>query len=200
MSGLPNVSRETNDKLRTFVALVEKWNPRINLVSRISLEEIWSRHVADSAQLYELSEGTGHWVDIGSGGGFPGIVCAILAEQDDRFDRFTLVESDTRKSTFLRTAIRECGLKANVLNKRIESLPKLEANVLSARALADLDGLLKFSVLHLRPDGLALFPKGARWRKEVELARQSWNFDHEAVKSKTEAQAVILKLKGITRV
>ncbi len=197
---LADVSRETMDKLNRFTALVEKWNPKINLVSRDSLKDIWTRHIEDSAQVFSLAPAGGHWIDMGSGGGLPGIVCAILADEHRAFEKVTMIESDLRKAVFLRTVIRECNLNAVVKNDRIENLSPLDANVLSARALASLERLLELGSPHLKQDGVALFPKGATWQKELSDARRTWKFDSEAITSKTEPQAVILKLRGLERV
>jgi 16S rRNA (guanine527-N7)-methyltransferase len=195
-----NVSRETMDKLLAFSALVEKWTVKINLISKPSIPHIWDRHVVDSAQLFELAPKGGHWVDIGSGGGFPGLVVAIMTQATTAPHRVTLVESDQRKCAFLRSAIRELALDAQVLSERIESIPHLSADVLSARALADLDTLLGFAELHLRTDGTALFPKGATWEKEHAHAQVKWSYDCQATTSKTNSEAAILKIEGITRV
>lgn len=195
-----NVSRETTDLLTQFSELVERWTVRINLISKASVDGIWERHVADSAQLFELAPEFEHWVDLGSGGGFPGIVIAIIAKEARPEARITLVESDLRKATFLRTAIRELGLNAKVIAERIEGLPPLGADVLSARALADLSALLEFTDLHLAKNGTALFPKGQNWRKEDEAARQLWSYSLDPVKSKTSAEAAILLIKDVSRV
>lgn len=194
-----NVSRETFDKLAAFAELVRKWNPKINLVSKNSLDDLWQRHILDSVQVFELAEGEGHWVDLGSGGGFPGIVVAILNQEEQNF-QVTMVESDQRKCAFLRTAIRELGLTALVKTERIEQLDGLGADILSARALADLTQLLDFTELHLNSDGTALFPKGQNWRSEDSDAKQVWAYALEAVESKTNPTASILKIKDITRV
>jgi 16S rRNA (guanine527-N7)-methyltransferase len=194
-----NVSRETFDKLEAFAELVRKWNPKINLVSKNSLDDLWQRHILDSVQVFELAQGSGHWVDLGSGGGFPGIVVAILNQEVQNF-RITMVESDQRKCAFLRTAIRELGLTASVQSERIEKLDGLEADVLSARALADLTQLLDFAELHLYSDGTALFPKGQNWESEDSDAKRVWSYALEAVESKTNPAAAILKIKDIARV
>lgn len=202
MNTLPiGVSRETMDRLETYAALLEKWNPRINLVSRNTLADLWTRHFVDSAQVYTLApQGFSHWVDLGSGGGFPGLVCAIIGAEKAPDAKFTLVESDTRKSVFLRTVIRETGLHAQVIADRIEKIAPLNADVLSARALADLNILLGFAQRHLQESGTTLFPKGVNWEKEVQTARQSWFFHDQAIKSETESGAVILRIGGISRV
>ena len=119
-----NVSRETMDRLESFAALAKKWNPSINLVARSTLADLWDRHIVDSAQVYRFApQNAVHWVDIGSGGGFPGIVVAAMAKELSPNTKFTLIESDQRKSTFLRTAARELDLKLTVLADRIEHAP-----------------------------------------------------------------------------
>lgn len=195
-----DVSRETLEMLSAFVALVEKWTTKINLISRNSIQDIWTRHIADSAQLYDLAPSSGRWVDLGSGGGFPGIVAAILSKCDKRDHHFTLVESDTRKAVFLRTAIRELNLVAVVSSDRIEETVPLSADILSARALADLDVLLLYAARHLNKDGVALFSKGAQWQKEDYAARIRWSYDCDPITSKTNPAAAVLKIKDIARV
>ncbi len=194
-----NVSRETFERLAIYVALLERWNPRINLVSKNSLKDIWVRHIQDSIQVFRTSKPVDHWVDLGSGGGFPGMVCAIMAIESTPETRFTLVESDQRKSAFLRNVARECGAKCTVLARRIEAIDPLGADILSARALADLTNLLSFCDRHLGENGVALLPKGATWKKELLDARKEWNFDADPIKSLTEPQSVILKIKGVAR-
>lgn len=195
-----DVSRETLDKLEAFVALVEKWTVKINLISKASVPHIWDRHIVDSVQIYDLAPKQGHWVDLGSGGGFPGVVLAILASEGPDPVKFTLVESDQRKCAFLRTASRELDLGITVQSERIEEIDPLGADILSARALADLSVLLGFAERHLSPGGLALFPKGAQWKKEDQEARKLWSYDCEPVKSRTSADAAILSIKEISRV
>lgn len=200
MTGLPGVSRETQGRLETYAALLLKWNPRINLVSKKSLEDMWTRHFADSAQIHQIApHPVEHWVDLGSGGGFPGLVVAILGQDSGSPKRMTLVESDARKAAFLRVVIRETGINAAVLNDRIEKAKAQQADVLSARALTDLNGLLGFAERHLAPGGTALFPKGARWENEIEEAERTWRFTYRLVKSETEDGPVIFAITGVSR-
>lgn len=195
-----NVSRETLKRLETFEQVILKWNPKINLVSKSSLQQLWTRHIADSVQVFRCADTPDHWVDIGSGGGFPGLIIAILAAEEAPDMKITLIESDQRKSAFLRTAARECGARVSVISKRIEQAEPQHADVLSARALADLSLLLEFAERHLGAGGTALFPKGESWKKEVDNARQRWRFDAEPVRSLTEQEAVILEIRGVARV
>ncbi len=194
-----NVSRETEARLAAFVDLVARWTTRINLISRGSLPDIWTRHVIDSVQVFTLAGAGGLWVDIGSGGGFPGIVAAICARDARPDDRFVLVESDQRKAAFLRTAIRELDLNAQVIARRIEDVPPQGADILSARALADLGALLDHAKRLIAPGGCALFPKGASWQKELAAAREAWQFEAEAITSLTNRDSVILRIKGVSR-
>jgi 16S rRNA (guanine527-N7)-methyltransferase len=196
-----DVSRETLERLQKLEALLVKWNKAINLVSATTLSEIWSRHFVDSAQIFALAPETGRsWADLGSGAGFPGLIIAILAEEKRPNLSVTLVESDHRKAAFLMTAIRELGLSARVEAERIEEMSGLDCDVLSARALAPLPKLLEFSARHLSDQGLALFPKGARWEEEVASARENWSFDLQVSPSRSDPSGVILKISGVKRV
>lgn len=191
-----DVSRETLEKLQHFADLTAKWTRKINLVAPNTVPELWSRHIVDSAQLVPLApRGWKDWVDIGSGGGFPGIVIAVFAENDQSV---TLVESDVRKSTFLRTAIRELSLPAVVWNERVESINTRGFDIISARALAPLDTLLGHAASLLAPNGTALFPKGQSFASELASARQNWDFEDEALPSITHPDARIIRLKRIS--
>jgi 16S rRNA (guanine527-N7)-methyltransferase len=196
-----NVSRETVDRLEHFHALLQKWSPRINLVAPSTLADARERHIVDSAQVFALApRDATTWADLGSGGGFPGLVVAILARDLAPDMRVTLIESDQRKCTFLRTVLRECEVAARVITQRIEALDPLATDVLSARALALLPLLLEFAERHLKPGGLALFQKGAQWENEVTEARRQWQFRANPVTSITEQKSVILKIEGVSRV
>lgn len=196
-----NVSRETLDLLNRYVDLIVKWNPKINLVSKSTIDDIWSRHIEDSLQVYFQTNVVGQkWLDIGSGGGLPGIVIAILAKTYNQDRHVDLMESDQRKSVFLRTVIRELDLSATVITARIESAEPVCSDILSARALADLSDLLEFSERHLRKGGHCVFPKGKNWQSELKKAQESWRFQYEVFTSVTDADAVVLKLWEVERV
>lgn len=196
-----DVSRETLARLEAYEALLKKWNGAINLVSPQTISQVWTRHFLDSAQIFTLrAENARSWTDLGSGGGFPGAVVAIMAAEQAPGLALTLVESDTRKAAFLMTVGRELGLKYRVLSQRIEAIPPLSSDVLSARALAPLAELLGFSERHLAHGGICLFPKGVRWREELAEAEKLWAFKTTLHKSVTDSEAVILKIEGIERV
>lgn len=188
------VSRETQ-ALATYAALLRKWNPTINLVAPATLPDIEARHIADSSQLVDHATGSrGSWVDLGSGGGLPGLIVAITRPDLD----VTLIESDKRKCSFLRTVVREADLgNVRIMDERIEAVDPLDAGNVSARALAPLPVLLSYVAKHIRPNGTAWLMKGRNWRSEVEEARRMWNFDMIAHNSRTDPDAAILQLTGI---
>lgn len=196
-----NVSRETFLRLKEYEKLLFKWNAKINLVSKSTLDNFWNRHVLDSAQfLSSVGEKAGKWVDLGSGGGLPGLVVAILSEEIEPVNKLFLVEADVRKAVFLKTVCRELGLKVEVYNNRIEELPPMSANIVSARALAPLKTLCLYAKNNLEKDGEAVFAKGENWKAELVEAQKKWIFSYEAVKSTLHEGSVVLVLRGIKSV
>ncbi len=187
------VSRETLDRLSAYAALLAKWNPAINLVSKTTLGDVWGRHLADSAQLFPLlPEGARTLVDLGSGAGFPGLVLAILGVPEVH-----LVESDVRKAAFLREVARVTGAPATVHAVRIEAAPAIPADVVTARALADLADLLPWAHRFLNPGGVCLFPKGRTVGDELTRIGDSWTMRVERFPSRTDAESTILRLSDI---
>ncbi|MES2433204.1 MAG: 16S rRNA (guanine(527)-N(7))-methyltransferase RsmG [Pseudomonadota bacterium] len=193
-----NVSRETLERLFAYCELVEKWNPAINLISKSGIAEIWNRHLIDSAQLIRhMPAEDGLWCDLGSGGGFPGIVLGILAKVSHPKTQMILVESDRRKSVFLSEASRLLDIAVNVKTQRIEDLEPQNVDVLTARALAPLSSLCGYAYRHLKPEGVAIFPKGATAAREIEDAQNLWRFDYDAQESHTDPAALVLAVRGI---
>lgn len=193
-------SRSSVERLSEFVALVEKWNPAVNLISRASAAQLWDRHVWDSARLLDVPGLAGDtWLDIGSGGGFPGIVVAILAKERFPDFRFVLIESDSRKAAFLTQAARLVGSDITIVNDRVERVPPVACDVLSARALAPLSELLSFAERHLKKTGMALFPKGIALEQELATASQNWSFFSEKVPGARVDQGPILNISKIVR-
>ncbi len=194
-----DVSRETCARLEAYIALLTRWNARINLVAPATIETAWTRHVADSAQLFNLAPvSASSWIDLGSGAGLPGLPVAALAAEKSPGLHVTLVESDTRKAAFLATAAREMGLDVTVEPRRIEVLPARCYDVVSARALARLDRLCalahRFSVRHTGPGTVFLFPKGARLDSELTAATAHWHIRAERIASRTDPEATVLRI------
>jgi 16S rRNA (guanine527-N7)-methyltransferase len=196
-----SVSRETLEILSTYDMLLHKWNPRINLVSPSTLPDLWHRHFTDSAQLLALApEGARSWVDLGSGGGLPGLVIAILARERRPDLAVTLVESDQRKAVFLRHAATETATPCRILARRVETVPPEIFDIVSARALAPLDKLLDLAAPLIAPGGLGLFPKGAAHECELTAARRHWHIGVRAIPSLTDPESRILLVKEVQRV
>ncbi len=185
-----DVSRETLDMLERYAALLRQWNKKINLISPSTLEHLWTRHFLDSAQLIACAPQAKHWVDFGSGGGFPGAVVAILCGARTRT---TLIEADQRKAAFLRAVARET-VPFEVISKRIEDADRQYADVVSARALAPLPVLLGYVSRHLSQSGRAVLPKGRKADEELREALEHWRFDCETYPSKTDPDAVIFRI------
>ncbi len=195
-----DVSRETTARLVAFQDLLAKWTPRINLISRKDIDHIWTRHIEDALQLSSLVQKPGpHWLDIGSGGGLPGLVLAILHLETRPDARHTLIESDGRKAAFLTAAIRMLDLNVTVHVERSENVTPMEADVVTARALAPLDLLLTHVDRHMATSGQAILPKGRKASAEVETASLIWHFDYELSPSVTDPDASILLIKRLSR-
>ncbi len=193
-----DVSRETIARLEGFAALTAKWTPKINLIAKGTVDQIWERHIVDSAQLYKLAPPSfAKWVDLGSGGGFPGIVMAAIAKEKQPDAEFVLIESDQRKCAFLRTAARELDLPVTVIADRIEQAPPQAADVVSARALAALPALLPLIARHLKSDGHALVHKGRQAQQEITDAALAWSFALEDHPSITDPDARLLDIQRI---
>lgn len=198
-SPLGSVSRETIDKLRGLESLALEWNSKINLVSKNTETDFWNRHIVDSAQLFNLANDQNSWCDLGSGGGFPGLVIGVLQSERCENPRLTLVESDKRKCAFLQTAMQKLDIAGTVVAKRIEAADICSVSTLSARALAPLERLLDFAGRFVDETSEALFSKGRKWKNEVIVAEDKWRFDLDVVQSVTDPEAVILRVSGIER-
>ena len=193
-----STSNEVLLDLKRFSTLLVKWNKRINLISKSTESDLWQRHFADSACLTTVVDPPKTWCDLGSGGGFPGLIVAILLKRNDT--QLTLIEADTRKAAFLKEATRQLALNVTVLDQRIEAATPQNADVISARALAPLDQLLEFATLHGHSRSVCLFPKGARVSEDLHTARSCWTFDHTIHPSASSAEGVILRISEIARV
>ncbi len=198
---LCDVSRETMDRLQVYADLLERWNSKINLVSKSTLSEKWQRHFLDSAQIWpHIPKEVKNLVDVGSGAGFAGLVLAIIGAEKRPNLTFTLIESDARKCAFMRNVAREVRISVNVQTARIESVADRNADIMTARALAPVVQLLSYSQNILTSTGVCLFLKGDACGTEVEQARESWDFNAIETASLTHPTGKILTLSGINRV
>jgi 16S rRNA (guanine527-N7)-methyltransferase len=190
-----DVSRETRDRLEAMVHTLGRWQKAINLVGKTTLEEVWTRHVLDSAQAAPLiPEGAKSLTDLGSGGGFPGLVLAAMRPELD----ITLIESDARKGAFLMEAGRRMELPKppKVVIGRIEAVAPAKADVVTARALAPLKQLLLWAAPHRNDPAICLFHKGKGWQAELTEAGRDWEIEAQPFASVTDRDAVLLRLAG----
>ncbi|MDC1294197.1 16S rRNA (guanine(527)-N(7))-methyltransferase RsmG [Candidatus Puniceispirillum sp.] len=190
---LLNVSRETIDKFQAYLTLLEKWQRRINLVANSTLVDAWQRHILDSGQLAaHYPPQTRHILDVGSGAGFPGLVLAIMGNVT-----VDLVESDQRKAVFLSTVTRELGLPAKIHNQRIENMPNLRPDVITARALAPVPKLLSLIETQLSSACVCLFLKGASVEDELTNLQSYSTMIPTTHPSLSGPTGVVLELKNL---
>ncbi len=195
------VSRETVARLDEFVALLLRWQKAVQLVAPSTLPKLWTRHIADSLQIVELVPEAKRWIDLGSGGGFPGLVVAIaLAHIPDAIVH--LVESNARKAAFLREAVRTTGAPAKVHHERVESVAERfagDVEIVTARALAPLARLLEFAEPLLSGGARGVFLKGQDVDNELTQAAKSWNISAETFPSRTDPRGRILIIEHAVR-
>jgi 16S rRNA (guanine527-N7)-methyltransferase len=195
-----DVSRETFAALEAFEAHFLKWNRSINLVASSTEGDVWRRHILDSAQLAAIEPTAKRWVDIGSGGGFPGLVMAfLLAERGGSID---LVESNRKKTGFLQATVGQFRLPGRIIARRIEdSYPFVGVpEIVTARALASLVDLLDLTEPWLASGARALFHKGRDYQREIEESTHRWRFDLVEHPSMIDPQGVVLELRNVRRV
>lgn len=194
-----DVSRETLERLSLYTELVRKWQPVQNLVAASTLDDIWKRHIVDSAQLVPLLPHAQSWLDFGSGAGFPALVIGICKAANPNFE-LHLVESNSRKVAFLRTVIRETGISAQVHDCRIETFqwPGRELpDVVSARAVAALSDLCGYSKRFMSEKTVAIFPKGKEYQSEINSALHDWNLDLLVRDSVTDGHGKIIEIRAM---
>lgn len=193
-----HVSRETRDKLAVYEATLQKWQPKINLVSRNTIADAWQAHIWDSLQLMQwVPHGLRTHVDIGSGAGFPGLVLALMGAAEET----VLIESDQRKSAFLQEIIRLTDAPARVLARRIEAAPALlpdTVDLVSARALASLDKLLHLACPLGHTDTVYLFPKGQNVDSELTEAAKYWIFSVKRFHGVADARTTVLRISDVS--
>lgn len=190
-----DVSRETRGRLDIFVNELSKWQRAINLVAPSTITDVWDRHVADCIQLVDHAprETGSTWVDLGSGGGLPGLVVAAAYPSDT----VHLIESDGRKCAFLRHASRLMQVNTRVWEGRVEEVALKVTpapDIVTARALAPLATVLRYSKPWLSGGAIGLFMKGRQFDAELTVARESWRFDADLIPSRTDPDARIIRI------
>ncbi len=189
------VNDKNLDRLKIYAEVLRKWQRRINLVSNSTLDDLWCRHMLDSAQIVDhLKPNDKTILDLGSGAGFPGMVIAILTPASVH-----LVESNSRKCTFLREVARETDTKITIHDSRIESLKPFPVDIVTARALAPVGELIAYSAPFLAENGHCLFLKGQKKDQELTDSRKKWNMIVTETKSLSDSSGVLLNIEGISR-
>lgn len=195
---VPDVSRETVQSLRQLSAELLRWNAKINLIGPATERDVWNRHVIDSAQLITLEPSALHWLDLGSGGGFPGLVVATMMKQRVG-GHVDLVESNRKKAGFLQAMIGTLALPAQVHAQRIEDATVDGIEIVTARALAPLPLLLTLAQPWLSTGATGLFHKGRDYAQEIEESARSWSFDLLEHRSVVDPAGVILRITNLRR-
>lgn len=200
----PTVSRETAERLVAFEQLFIKWNASINLASPSTIAELWQRHIMDSAQLYELvlsrKTDAKNWLDLGSGGGFPGIVLGCMMKEN-LGSRIILVESVVKKAAFLRTATGNLDIPVEVYAERIESLWERVStpDIITARALASLKKLFSLTEPWMKNGAVAFFQKGRDYQREIDETLDEWDYDLVKHVSAIDDNSVILEISNLSK-
>lgn len=185
-------------RLTVYEDLLRKWQRKINLVSDSSLDDIWNRHFRDSHQLLRHAGIWSHWVDLGSGAGFPGMVIALTNSDPGR--QVHLIESDKRKAAFLREVSRETSVAATIHMGRIEVIlpalcDEIHFNVVSARGLAPMNGLIRLAMPALQKGALGIFLKGKDLANELTNFDLLSNFAYSVIESQSDPRAKLVLLR-----
>jgi 16S rRNA (guanine527-N7)-methyltransferase len=191
-----DVPRETLQRLEAFAAFLREENERQNLVSRASLDQLWARHILDSAQLIRFAPAAETWLDLGSGAGFPGLVVALLHPA-----RVTLVEERKLRGDFLVRAAALLGVaeKTEIVASRLQAVPTRAFDAISARAFAPLEKLLAAASRFATEETVWVLPKGRNAKSELDAARSSWQGEFRLEPSLTDADAQIIVARGVSR-
>ena len=191
------VSRETEERLAAFVALLDRWRETTNLISNATFASVWTRHVADCAQLLALAPDARRWVDMGSGAGFPGLVIAIqLADVPEA--KVHCIESDQRKCAFLREAARATGAAAIIHPERVEAIEPESlgpVDAVTARAFAPLPLTLKLARPWMERGAVGVFPRGESARDQMAALPEATAYAIEPLPSAVDPKAAILRIR-----
>ncbi len=191
------VSRETGYRLAAYVDLLARWRKTTNLIAESTFASVWTRHIADSAQLLALAPQARRWIDMGSGAGFPGLVIAIQLA-DVAGAAVHLIESDRRKCAFLREAVRITGAAASVHSQRVEAVEHASlgpVDAVTARAFAPLPLTLKLARPWIDRGAVGVFPRGESARDQVAALPEAASYEIEVLPSVIDARSAILRVR-----
>jgi 16S rRNA (guanine527-N7)-methyltransferase len=191
------VSRETGERLAAFVDLLARWRKTTNLIAESTFASVWTRHIADCAQLIALAPAAKRWIDMGSGAGFPGLVIAIELK-DIPGAVVHCIESDQRKCAFLREAARATGAQATIHARRVEAIEPLSlgpVDAVTARAFAPLPATLELARPWMERGALGVFPRGESAKEQLAALSHASAYEIEALPSVIDTRARILRVR-----
>ena len=203
------VSRETIEKLLIYEKLIIDAQEKYNLVGKSTLNQVWLRHFADSAKIFQIIEDKYYksnkdsisFADIGSGAGFPGVVISLMLEAKNMIVRTVLIDSNKKKSSFLENVKKKMGLSYNVLNKRSESVEE-KFDIITARAVTSIKKFLDINYNLFKKDSIIILLKGKTWREEIKESKKKWKFQFNVVKNNNQLDSsggVTLVIRNIKK-
>lgn len=192
MNKLQNVSRETMARLELYVETLLKWNRKINLIGQKTEELVWERHIDDCWRLQEHIPKASSIVDLGSGAGLPGLLFSI-----GNYEDVTLIESDLKKTAFLKYISGLLFLNTKIIEDRIEKHLDIQYDCLTARAFASLKDILPLAYRLLKKNGKAFLLKGEKIYEEIDEAQEKYNFSFDIIDGNTKNFGPILILSLI---
>ena len=206
---LYNVSRETIEKLLIYEKLILDAQEKYNLVGKSTLSQVWLRHFADSAKIFQIIEDRYNkskkdpinFADIGSGAGFPGVVISLMLEAKNMIVRTVLIDSNKKKSTFLENVKKKMELSYIVLNKRSESVEE-KFDIVTARAVTSIKKFLDINYNLFKKDSIIILLKGKTWREEIKESKKKWKFQFNVVKNNNQLDSsggVTLVIRNIKK-
>ena len=206
---LYDVSRETIEKLLIYEKLILNAQEKHNLVGKSTLSQVWLRHFADSAKIFQIIEDRYNkskkdpinFADIGSGAGFPGVVISLMLEAKNMIVRTVLIDSNKKKSTFLENVKKKMELSYIVLNKRSESVEE-KFDIITARAVTSIKKFLDINYNLFKKDSIIILLKGKTWREEIKESKKKWKFQFNVVKNNNQLDSsggVTLVIRNIKK-
>jgi 16S rRNA (guanine527-N7)-methyltransferase len=194
-----NVSRETIEKLNKYKDFLLSSNKSLNLIGKTTENQIFTRHFADSAQIYDLIEDKSEIIDLGSGAGFPGVVLKILMDNNKIAGNITLIDKSPKKCKFLQDLSDKLGLTLKIVNLKIENFKFNKISTIVSRAFKKTVDTIDILLKNNDKIRNIILIKGKTYQQEIEEAKKKYTFDVEKFRSITSDESYILKISNIKR-